>query len=854
MGCQYHESFIVIKNKLNMSRIFSSLNASFAVPWGRDVNIKKYSSNYNTGYQGIFLILRINLATNPIALFIFYDTKSKLISHYKFHYGKNYYKNYTSFIFRTLEDMKFNQKEVKVLAPKYFINQLLINNCKNILNVVLTPYSRKLIGLPTIISVIKNGVRGIDRLNKESFDLWITNFNLSRKDKGLFLTLGTLTKNIIDLKFKARDLFYNPIKVINRAYSTKVENIQSASPAMVKSVNHKWTSYNYDEFQVVNETVIINCLDSFWVKEIKVKLKDNPKLKIGVQLRVESFDKNVRSLSCIDTVTMRDLDILKEVYLGLWSAKRENYEVLNINKIILFYNILPEHYKCKVVSFQSKAELKSFKPSVIIPKIPKSMDVKKWGEFVYNSQEKIYNISIRNTIFIAKVISQLKQNIVYISIKKIGGLYELLHFRDEVWKDSRDLYTFKRFYKNTTLYFHKGIQVLLLEVIKCDFIKKLKPQKTPNLKIITMDLETREVDVDKVVVDKKTQEEIVVKSKKLEPVCISVFIGADKPKIITFKIWDFLSKEEMILAAFKTVMVKKYYGYSIYFHNFSYFDSIFLLKTLIKIPDTKLNPVLRKGKILKLNIQFDKRAKVAKSGSKYKGSINIYDSLLLLTQSLEKLGTTFGCESQKGMFPLKFLNDPTISLDYEGELPPLKYFYHPSPLNKAAYKKYEAKYKEFKETFVEDGAIKKWNLKNELVKYCEQDVITLHQVITAFTKEIYSRFEINILKYPTLPAIAFAIFRSQFMRIENIPIVGGAVYNDIRQSYYGGFVDVYKVYAKNVKSYDVNSLYPSSMKNFKLPVGNPTWFEGDSKNIKDLFGFVYTKVYAPNIHTPILPP
>jgi hypothetical protein len=60
------------------------------------------------------------------------------------------------------------------------------------------------------------------------------------------------------------------------------------------------------------------------------------------------------------------------------------------------------------------------------------MDVKKWGEFVYNSQEKIYNISIRNTIFIAKVISQLKQNIVYISIKKIGGLYELLHFRDEV--------------------------------------------------------------------------------------------------------------------------------------------------------------------------------------------------------------------------------------------------------------------------------------------------------------------------------------------------------------------------------------------------------------------------------------
>jgi hypothetical protein len=48
-----------------------------------------------------------------------------------------------------------------------------------------------------------------------------------------------------------------------------------------------------------------------------VKLKDNPKLKIGIQLKVQSTDKNIRSLSYIDTVTIEDLDTLKEVYLGL---------------------------------------------------------------------------------------------------------------------------------------------------------------------------------------------------------------------------------------------------------------------------------------------------------------------------------------------------------------------------------------------------------------------------------------------------------------------------------------------------------------------------------------------------------
>jgi len=40
----------------------------------------------------------------------------------------------------------------------------------------------------------------------------------------------------------------------------------------------------------------------------------------------------------------------------------------------------------------------------------------------------------------------------------------------------------------------------------------------------------------------------------------------------------------------------------------------------------------------------------------HRGFITIFDSLLVMTSSLEKLAKFFNCES-KGMFPLKFLNN-----------------------------------------------------------------------------------------------------------------------------------------------------------------------------------------------------
>jgi DNA polymerase elongation subunit (family B) len=118
-------------------------------------------------------------------------------------------------------------------------------------------------------------------------------------------------------------------------------------------------------------------------------------------------------------------------------------------------------------------------------------------------------------------------------------------------------------------------------------------------------------------------------------------------------------------------------------------------------------------------------------------------------------------------------------------------------------------------------------------------------------------FNVNFKNCPTLPSISFSIFRKKFLD-ENIkiPSIFGDIYKDIKQSYTGGYVDVYKPYNinnKNIYSYDVNSLYPYIMKHKPFPVGEPKYFEGSIYDIKNLFGFLYVKVKCPtSLDTPIL--
>jgi len=122
---------------------------------------------------------------------------------------------------------------------------------------------------------------------------------------------------------------------------------------------------------------------------------------------------------------------------------------------------------------------------------------------------------------------------------------------------------------------------------------------------------------------------------------------------------------------------------------------------------------------------------------------------------------------------------------------------------------------------------------------------------------IFELFKISIHKYPTLSAIAFAIFRTHFLKKDEIPQLSGQIDKDIRAGYTGGAVDMYipeNPEGTKMHVYDVNSLYPFTMDEFDMPIGKPILFYGDIRKVDpNAFGFFYCKIIAPdNLEHPIL--
>ena len=132
---------------------------------------------------------------------------------------------------------------------------------------------------------------------------------------------------------------------------------------------------------------------------------------------------------------------------------------------------------------------------------------------------------------------------------------------------------------------------------------------------------------------------------------------------------------------------------------------------------------------------------------------------------------------------------------------------------------------------------------------------TLYQIIEKFSTKIYELFRLDVHKYPTLPSLSFAIYRSEFLESSyQIPLITGEIYKDLKIGYTGGSVDVYKPHGENVYGYDVNSLYPYVMKTFPMPIGQPTYFEGDiNLKYKRPFGIFEVEIITPeNLDIPIL--
>jgi len=353
-------------------------------------------------------------------------------------------------------------------------------------------------------------------------------------------------------------------------------------------------------------------------------------------------------------------------------------------------------------------------------------------------------------------------------------------------------------------------------------LKTTKKDKKIINKFITLDIETR------------------IDNYEHVPYCICYFDGKKK---YSFYVTDFSDYGEMLKTAIESLLKPKYSGYVIYAHNLSNFDGIFLLKTLTELADDKIKitPILRDGNFINIKATF---------GSRGKYNLSFRDSYLLLPVSLRKLSEQFSevINQTKTIFPYYFLNDKynsNINLNYEGKVPAIKYF--DSYVDNLDYTDYLENYKN-----------SKWSLRKETIDYCLNDCVSLHEVLVNFNKNIFTKFKLNIHGSPTLPALTFNIFRSNFLPdIEKegyyIPLILGEMYEDLKKSYTGGSTDMYIPKplpgVNAIYCYDVNSLYPTSMKEgMMMPVISRKnkfirYFEGDINNVEFRpFGFLNCEI------------
>ena len=500
------------------------------------------------------------------------------------------------------------------------------------------------------------------------------------------------------------------------------------------------------------------------------------------------------------------LQSIKKLFVSFWLDSNDYYLQLEINNLIISYKEIlsaedsTNQNQLRKISKPKKEILRSYLTGKI--RLPSTLDLSTWGTVL-----KCTN----NTNFTEMIISakDSKEGEIY-SIRKYPTYHEV-----EVQIDSLTKFKFKdtdfdggcsnftRIIDSKSTYIYReGKRILTKIVRKTKFMQTLNKDSIRDSRFITLDIETK-----------------LLEDGSMMPYCICICIPANiemnnyahstLDKISFYVSTDYQNSDQMLEEAMKYLMQPKFSRYKVYVHNFSHFDAIFLFRIITKLT-SKVKPIIRNSKIIVCRVYY---------GKNDKNYITFVDSYLLLPSSLRKLAQQFGVPQQKTVFPFAFVNKVT-NLNYIGDCPKFEDFPRDS-LTLQEYNDYIAQY-------LKEG---QWNLRNESIKYCMEDCISLHQVIFKFGVEILDMFQYDISRSPTLPSLALGIYRSNFLQKEfKIPIITGHTYSDLVQGYLGGHVDVYYPVSdknKKVYHYDVNSLYPYVMANFPMPVGTPIYFEGD---------------------------
>jgi len=505
----------------------------------------------------------------------------------------------------------------------------------------------------------------------------------------------------------------------------------------------------------INSKILDNSiLKQYIIKFFENRIRKNPNKIYFVILKLRSKDTNsFRSLHKGLIINHTSISNYIKYINNQLSLKSNYYNETVMDQIIFEYFEIPDnnlkHFKNKLVNLIEMnnpiMKFNDFTNSIITLKLPLNRNYDDW----FNILSGQYYISEKDNILTFKYF--LDGKLVF-------------DFKDY---DYNDKY-FIREFNNQKYYIHKINQSidLITKEIETNYLKKVITNKYTKPRIITFDIET------------------IYKNNTLIPYLYSMYDGKNKYS------WFTNSPKSL----FNKLLQPKYYGYSVYAHNLSRFDIIFIFKYIASLKNEfKITPIIKDGNIISLTIEKGNNIKII-----------FKDSYLILPSGLAKLTKTFNVDTPKGLEPILL---PTWNSSLEAKQ------YEQSSID------------HYNKTIEIITNFNEWKYKVQ--KYCETDCISLYDVLIKFRELIFINWKLDIENYPTTPSLAFAIYRKCYLKNNLIPISEGKVFDFIRKSFTGGSTDMFKPFGKNIRCYDVNSLYPYIMKTSLFPVGIIRKFIGD---------------------------
>lgn len=250
-------------------------------------------------------------------------------------------------------------------------------------------------------------------------------------------------------------------------------------------------------------------------------------------------------------------------------------------------------------------------------------------------------------------------------------------------------------------------------------------------------------------------------------------------------------------------LTNRYRSHVFYSHFGSLFDFPLILDELNKRPRFNIYPIMRGSKIIKMTVD-----------DKYNHQWYFNDSGALLNFSLDKLTKTFNVGHKKLEVVKKDEN-------YDRKLYDL---YRKDP--------------------------------KTVIKYLYHDCAGLYEVLMKFKQEM---LDVGGAMGLTMASTAMKTFNHGFQS-HDLYMCSKELNDEIRKALYGGRTEIFRMVAPEKEDgyyyyYDVNSLYPSVMRDNPYPISRPELdMTPDKKTFIENDGITYAKVDSPqNIYAPLLP-